>query len=475
LSDRFHQVSLKIAHNTAWLIRQTDLVPGYAVLRDYYHYLLANHGLASYTGRVQVKKLKKAFNNYYSPNFLKLLQCEVDEDKGSNWLSCLVKDLSISQAHHPLRHLLLIQFLGYTAEEFFQVSLPSKPFGEGPWPCLNQASTHFGQLLIKNCCIKIRDYQRRKLIGVFSCSYCGFAYSRIGPDVSPEDIFRITTSKSYGPVWEAALKNLWEDLSVSFNEMERRLGDDESAILRQAARLGLTFPRLGPKGESTQLSKENNHSKTSSPVFNSENLENYRSQWLSIREQNPELGRTTLIKKFNRIHSWLREHDSEWLEAHKPLPQKCGGIRRIVDWSRRDAEFAEAVRLSASRLKSIPGRPVRITRSAIGKELYQEEVLKKFLDRLSLTANVLTEIVETREDFAIRRVEWAAECFRQQNISPAWSQIVLLSGVYALRAVPQVKKAIDTALQSLESQSSVDRWNRGPVQSSKNSISMKKR
>jgi hypothetical protein len=44
---------------------------------------------------------------------------------------------------------LLIQFLGYTAEEFFQLpnSPPDefKPFGEKPWPCLNPVCKRFQQ------------------------------------------------------------------------------------------------------------------------------------------------------------------------------------------------------------------------------------------------------------------------------------------------------------------------------------------
>ncbi|WP_414569510.1 TnsD family transposase [Nostoc sp. CCY 9925] len=460
LSKPEHTNLLNIAKDVVWLLNQKDFNPGFNSLKERYGFLLAEHNFAAYiTYRVHVKKLKKAFNDYYSPSLLKQLQAEVDEDKDSNWLSCIIKNLTKKQAHHPIRHLLLIQFLGYTVGEFFQISISNKPFGDGPWPCLNKASKHFHQLVIKECNYTKHSWPSKKPIGIFNCT-CGFVYSRIGRDISPEDRFKITTIRSYGSVWEATLKNLWEDSSVTWKEMVSQLGVERERIINHADRLGLKFPRFGSKGESVRKSTLVNYNRKKRKVATSDELETYRRNWLSIREENPEFGRTKLMKEFSSTYSWLRTYDREWLKAHLP-PVKCIRAKRVVDWENRDAELASAVRLLALHIKSQPGRPQKITKGVICKGLDKKAQIQHNLHKLPKTKQVLIEVVETCEDFAVRKVKWAAECFYQENISPAWSQLVLLANVYDFKDVPQVKDAIDAALESLALLSPIDRWHRG--------------
>ncbi|MBD2198574.1 MULTISPECIES: TnsD family Tn7-like transposition protein [Calothrix] len=460
LSQPHHTDLLNIAKDVVWLLNQKNFNPGFNLLKERYGFLLAEHEFAAYnTYHVHVKKLKKAFNDYYSLSFLKELQAEVDEEKDSNWLSCIIKDLKQNQAHHPIRHLLLIQFLGYTIEQFFQIPIPKKPFGDGPWPCLNKVSEHYNQLVIKECKITKNSWESQRPIGIFSCS-CGFVYSRRGPDKYPEDEFKITRIKSYGSVWELALKNLWEDSSVTWIEMTRQLGVEERAIIKHGAVLDLKFPRLGPTGESTRKNKFINRKAKTKKVPTSDELETYRRNWLSIREEKPEFGRRKLMKEFPSTYLWLRRYDTEWLKAHLPLA-KCGGVKRVVDWENRDAELENAVRLSALQIKSQAGRPQKVTKGAICKHLDKRGQIQHNLHKLPKTKQALTEVVETCEEFAVRKVKWAAECFHQENISPAWSQLVILACVYDFKEVPQVKDAIDAALEALALLSPIDRWHRG--------------
>jgi alkylhydroperoxidase/carboxymuconolactone decarboxylase family protein YurZ len=251
-----------------------------------------------------------------------------------------------------------------------------------------------------------------------------------------------------------------EDSSVTCMEMTRQLGVEERAIINHATLIGLKFPRLGTRGESTLKSKLINHKAKTKKLPTSDELETYRKNWLSIREEKPEFGRRKLMKEFSSTYSWLRSHDTEWLKAHLP-PAQCGGAKRVVDWENRDAELANAVRLSALHIRSQPGRLQKVTKGAICQDLDKRGQIQHNLHRLPKTKQALTEVVETCEDFAVRKVKWAAECFYQENISPAWSQLVILASVYDFKDVPQVKDAIDAALGSLASLSAVDRWHRG--------------
>src|SRR5712691_12792522 len=115
-----------------------------------------------------------------------MLHCELDERTEESWLERLAH--KPDNAQHPLHHLLLIHCLEQTAEAFFHLPTEDKPFGTGPWPCLNPACNHFRQFQIKECHIIYSQHIGGKPMGTFACS-CGYTYSRTGPDKSVNDHF----------------------------------------------------------------------------------------------------------------------------------------------------------------------------------------------------------------------------------------------------------------------------------------------
>ena len=87
-----------------------------------------------------------------------------------------------------------------------------------------------------------------------------------------------------------------------------------------------------------------------------------------------------------------------------------------IDWGARDIELAVAVRRSAARLMNAPGRPVWISADAIGRDTGKRHRALSRDDRLPLTNQALIEVIESREDWAIRRIRWAVECYRQEGV-----------------------------------------------------------
>ncbi len=466
LSNPSHEALLKIAHDAVWLLSQRNLVADSEILSKRYLRVLSEQQLASYKGYVYTCKLVDKLNKFYSPDLLKLLHCEINKQSKEPWPSRLVRPTE--KVRHPIQHLLLIQFLGYTAEYFFQISDEFKPFGEGAWPCLNPVCENFQQLKIEKCEIHYNSGIGCRPVGIFKCR-CGFMYSRIGPDCCPEDTFRFSKVESYGSTWEIALKNLWKNSEVSLSEIASQLGVSHNTVKRHAVWLELPFPRQGPRiveiNASLMHRWKDSYSRKEmreSESYKQDRLESYKQEWLAVRKANPTAGRRSLKRRFAALHSWLKRYAPEWLEANMPARQKMTQPKQQsrVDWESFDTEFVTALRASATRIKNAPGRPVRITKSLLGRDIGKSSKIRDNLNKLPLTYQTLAELVETYEEFAIRKVEWAAECFRQKNIYPARSQLVCHAGVYKLIAVPQVKDAVDTALKSLESLSSVDRWRR---------------
>lgn len=453
LTNPCHQAMLGVATDATWLFSQQGLVVGYESLSNRYFRLLVQHKLAHNSGSIRLKELARAFLNYYPPELLSRLQCEVPSSNPNPWLARLVPDLGRGKASHPLHHLLLIQFLGTTAEEFFTSSnefeLIRKPFGTGSWPCLDPTSNHFQQLTIDKYYIGRRN-KHDQPIGTFRCA-CGFSYSRTGPDLLTSNQFQFKRIISYSQSWENALRHLWLDSSLNQQEIGRKLGVSGNTVRYHAIKLGLPRHRLECAKQSQKTNTEMRSDSQRSPKTFQEKLESYRTEWLSIREKNPEATRVLLQKQFRRVQSWLYKNDPEWLEAHQP-PSRLGGS---VDWNHRDQELADAVRTAAQQLKHSTGHPEMVTVKAIGMALERRAGLfpKRELEQMPLTAIALAEVVETWDEFTIRRLRWAQLCFRSEGRCPKRYQLLRRASInlYRVSSSPQVQEAIEATLQSLAS------------------------
>ena len=76
---------------------------------------------------------------------------------------------------------------------------------------------------------------------------------------------------------------------------------------------------------------------------------------------------------------------------------------------------------------------------------------KMYPTRFPLTIKALSEAVETRIDFAIRRLQWAAGCLLRENILPSRTRLMLRAGMDSrVMSIPEIKKAIDDTWLSLQ-------------------------
>lgn len=464
-----HKALLQVARDATWLLEQSNLDFDFSSLRDRYLMLLAENGLLLNGESVSLKRLLPALRNKYSHNVLEMLGCEYDEQKSSNWPSLLIPHLVHQKTDPPIRHLLFLQLLGSSAQEFFcrpvRSVLPAsqstrsivvgKPFGDGPWPCLNPVCKQYEKFTIKVCDIKINQSSRETPVGTFAC-HCGFTYKRKGPDRSLKDHYRHDRVVFYGIVWESYVRKAWSDSSISVRQIALKLKVKWDTVKLIAINMNLRFPREGPArmvAYSRARSTRNPQAQKKLTYCFQATRSLYRDEWSSIREQHPHASRSQLNKKLaGRSFTWLHKHDKEWLLAHLPARWKRIGSARKVDWEKRDDRLAKEVVASAQRLRNAPGRPVRITQQAIGRELDEMTSLnsKKSLSNLPLTVKALRSVVEARIEYAIRRIKWAATQLQLEEVT-GLSELRLRAAIcHEIWYVPEVKAAFDEALQLLQ-------------------------
>ncbi len=442
--DSPNEILPNIAHDACWLLSSRGLSQSLQALNIRYRENLAALGLASYRGRVDTGALLERFRNYYSSSLLRLLRCELDEHVSDNWLLRLIR--TPRNAQHPLHHLLLIYFLGHIAETFFSLPVERKPFGEGPWPCLNPASNHYWQDQVMECRVIYSLHVSGRPVGTFSCP-CGFTYTRTGPDTSEENRFKLSKVKTLGHVWENRLRVLWQDETISLRGIARQLGVDPLTVKRHATRLELPFPRQVrqslPLKETQQL--RTHLTSGAEPA----KREAYRATWLAVRQENPAAGVKVLRSKVPGVYTWLYRNDSPWLKEHAPSHDKREQPSSRVDWEVRDKQLAESVISSALRITRGSGSPIRVTVSAIGRDIGQLALLQQHLDKLPLTAEALTDFVETREEFAVRRIQWIAAQYCQEGLQPARWELIRRAGVDRLKSHKDVCVAINEAIHCI--------------------------
>ncbi len=348
---------------------------------DRYKNLLYERGLATSSKRIKQRELYEDFTSYYGQKFLGTLESELDNNNEYNWLRVITRNQS--RDVHPLRHILLINFLCEDIKVFFEgITNSYNPFGYGPWPCLNIACSNYKKDVIEDVVVT-DDYKTRVSVGTFRCN-CGFVYSRKGPDKSLDDKYKIGRIKEFGDVWVNQLKTYI---------------NDNKYTLRETARLMNCDPKTVIKYKEVQ-ENSNNHVK----INNKNDLINkYKLNVINFIKENPEITRTEVRKSKAKEYIYLYRHDQAWL--CNALPQKKNVVTykgKIIDWNIRDEEILIKLRKSYSNM--IKGcKLVRVCISSIGKVSGTLSALEKNIDKLPKCKAYLNEITETVEQYQIRR------------------------------------------------------------------------
>ncbi|WP_335338633.1 TnsD family Tn7-like transposition protein [Paenibacillus sp. IHB B 3084] len=329
-------------------------------LRESLLYKLSEQGWLTPAKRIRQRELAEQFTIYYGKELLEMLGC-MTYGNDYSWLTLATR--KARRAVHPLRQLLLIRFLFGSFKLFLeQRNIRYFPFGEGPWPCLSKAADHYKESTIERVQIT-RCTDTGKPVGTFTCR-CGFSYSRRGPDQTLQDRLQIGRIKAFGPVWMNQLKVHLQN-GLSYRATAEKLGVDTNTVIKYAL-----------------------HDQV---------------------EQGLDYGKTQAGLKSKKAKL-------------SGMKSATGYIR--VDWETRDLEISWEVEAASKRLlEDNQSKPIRITVASIGKRIGKLALLEKHKDRLPLTTAILTNYLESVDQFQIRRVQWAAKQMKDEFPIKRWKLI----------------------------------------------------
>ncbi|EKU44049.1 Tn7-like transposition protein D [Lysinibacillus fusiformis ZB2] len=358
-------------------------------LLEIYHYLLHRKGYVKSNGTIDQKRLEEDFIKKFKTDFLILMQSYPSGVEGQCWLRAITR--KHRKSFHPIRHLLLIYFLGESVNTIVQYANKSyRPFGEGPYLCLNPAAEHYLQPIITNLKVT-RCCDTKRPVGTFSCA-CGFVYSRRGPDKTVEDKTNIGRIKMFGDTWLNKLHHLVEREKLNYKACSKILKVDIQTIIKYS------------KQKNSKDIKKEDHIKS-----------HLKQKWLGLINEYPALTRTELRKKEPSLYMRIYRNDKEWLKEHSPFAKVYSVTNKRVDWVQRDLHILDMVKKAVEDICA-KEKPVRITVSSIGKMINNKSLLEKRIDKLPNTKKYIESVKESTTNFQKRRISWAIDQLKDEEL-----------------------------------------------------------
>lgn len=407
ISDQYHKYLLFIAEQTYSLLNSKKILFGIEKYNKYYISQLGGINYLTPSKRIRFQELLPNFLNYFPEGLLRLLDSEFDEYSMDTWFHKLLRKPKV--VCHPLRHLIVLSFLNKEIPVLSnESSLDTHFFGISPWPCLNKASSHYKENIITNCTVT-RDFKTGKPVGSFKCKSCGFLYSRKGPDCNEDDRYKIGRVKEFGPVWTEKLRNMYSSGKYSIREISRVLGVDSKTVNKYA-------------------NSKSNGIKIKHQVNTNETLKYNRNVYLKLRDEYPDYSITELRKLNPTIYKWLYKNDNNWFINNLPPSRTRNRSRKLVDWGKRDDEYSLLIIEEAINLY-IELPLVRVTKTKIYQRLDLQARFENNINKMPISKSILLDVVETVEEFQIRRIRFYSEQLRQSRGQLMISKLMRAAGI----------------------------------------------
>ncbi|WP_153976940.1 TnsD family Tn7-like transposition protein [Paenibacillus xylanilyticus] len=116
-SAEIKKLNLSYLRNVSYLLNVNQKRKNLSFIIDYYIDRLREKGFASKSGNLYITELVEVFGSFYPTEYLELMQSTIDIKSETNWLRLFVRNNNKNRS--PLRHLLLLQFLGLDVSELF--------------------------------------------------------------------------------------------------------------------------------------------------------------------------------------------------------------------------------------------------------------------------------------------------------------------------------------------------------------------
>ncbi|NMM62209.1 hypothetical protein HBE96_05820 [Clostridium sp. P21] len=391
--------------------------------------LLNRKNYITHKNKIRQNKLINDFSSYYGHVILQLLNSKINDIK-VNWIRNIAQNRG--SVVNPLRYILLILFLtNDDIKMFFKVQEDENPFGKGPWPCLNPISEHYLEKVIDKCEIE-NGYRSNIPKGIFKCK-CGYVYTRTGRDISEEDMFRKSKVIERGEKWKIEFVKHLEQSNYNVSYTSKKMGCSKVYVKGYIERQGFITQE-----EVAQRRKK-------------DNFIEYSNQIINYMKSNPNCLREDIRLNLKKQVSWFKNNNPKWLEDNLPKPTKRFKLNlNRISYEELDKETLKSVKIKYKELISLE-KPKRITLSIIEDSLNFK--LYTRIHNLPKTKKYFDEILETVDEFRLRRVKIFCDKLYKNEIKTTKSYIIGKTGILKKQIsnelMEQINEIIDDYLKKI--------------------------
>ncbi len=238
--------------------------------------------------------------------------------------------------------------------------------------------------------------------------------------------------KDYQQVWDDMLRDLC-DMKLSIREIAKIMNSTPKTVKKAIDRLGINkFWRYNGGGR--YLDK---------PYIETEEFKKKRREsrkkWRELHKSQTNKSSNQIKQDNQGLHRWLTRYDIDWLRANT---RRLNKTVTTVDWDKRDKELLLKVKDVVKSMRK--DKPEMITWTTIGSKLGASGWLSKRRNKLPKTREYIELVVETLEEFHIRKIRWAVDELDRENRAITQWNLVDTSGVK-----PKYMKEIHNEIQQI--------------------------
>lgn len=377
---------LALARDTEWLLQNGLKLGGCRKIARKYKELFKEKGLTTAQGVRHPNRIKAAFTDYHGERFLR--QLFQGKENYLYWLDFAFE--SVSEHLRPLHHILLMEFLKGTVQDFFYSVPDNEPYGNGPWPCVNKICRHYG----KDGAEKISvTYMNGQTIGHFRCTGCGMKYQRSRPWQDFEEYAGRAIILDYGEYWYRKLRECVEEQGLNQVETAKAMKCTTATVRKRAEEIGLDL-----------------HANRKSCIYHEKEWKDidrslyFRTKVTEALQHQPELTAKELDELVPGAYAWFHKNDFQWLKERLVIDQDK---QYWTVWEQEHLELLKEA-YECIRQTGDPDRRITIGWLCSTAGLRECEI-KGRLHRFQDIKSFIDEAVESKEGWLSRRLALIAK------------------------------------------------------------------
>lgn len=371
-----------------------------------YKYFMNRNNLIRTNKYVNQEKLYEKFTNHYSNRLLYKVNCNIKDKNSDNWLAKISKKPTFIL--EPVRNILFIHFLAGNMKSFldeYTAECTQKPsidkFNEYDKLLDEDKSKILEYISKKSSCTRTELY--KNLTSEFN--RCKERDKDWFEQNMPEPIRKINPK-----CHQEEKEGYRVDIEKYINENPTYNRTQIKASLRK--QYNWIFNNDREWLNNILLSK--NSKKSDIRI-------KYEQRILDYMRDNSVKYRIEVKRALSKEYDWLFRNDRDWFEQNMPKSVDYGqrniNKKSNVDWNKRDEVILEEVKkLYEEIIKNNTNRKITKTYLVNMLKPQYKTSVRSYLDNMPTTKEYINSIVETTEQYQMRKVDIAVEKLNNEGI-----------------------------------------------------------